>query len=99
AGPGHRDRAIRFGPGGRLFGFLAEPAAARAEGPTVILLTAGCAHHMGPHRLHTGLARDWAARGHAALRFDLGGIGESQPAGGAETNIAYPAHALDDIEA
>jgi alpha-beta hydrolase superfamily lysophospholipase len=97
AGPGHSDRAIRFGRDGRLFGFLAEPARARAEGPTVILLTAGCAPHTGPHRLHTGLARNWAARGHAVLRFDLGGIGESRPPGHAATNVAYPEHALDDI--
>ena len=47
---------------------------------------------MGPHRLYVPLARDWAARGHHVLRYDLGGIGDSAPPPGAADNIAYPAH-------
>jgi hypothetical protein len=42
------------------------------------------------------LAREWAVRGHVVLRFDLGGIGDSAPPPGAEENVVYPGHMLDD---
>jgi alpha-beta hydrolase superfamily lysophospholipase len=99
AGANQRERAIRFGHGERLFGFLAEPAAPRPDGLTVVLLSTGCVHHIGPHRMFPALAREWASRGHAVLRFDLGGIGDSRPPDGAESGVAYPEHALDDIRA
>ena len=70
---------------------------ARREGaPSIVLLNTGFEYHVGPHRLYVPLARDWAARGHLVLRFDLGGIGDSAPPPGAPDNVAYPGHMLDD---
>jgi pimeloyl-ACP methyl ester carboxylesterase len=91
----HGERAVRFGPGGRLFGILA----CRHESsttPAVILFNTGAGHHVGPHRLYVPLARELAERGHLVLRFDLGGIGDSAAPPGARENTVYPAHMLDD---
>jgi alpha-beta hydrolase superfamily lysophospholipase len=96
-GAGHRERAVRFGPGDRLFGILTEPAGAAGSAPGLILLNTGCEYHVGPNRLYVPMAREWATRGHAVLRYDLGGIGDSAPPPGAEENEVYPAHALDDV--
>jgi alpha/beta superfamily hydrolase len=91
------ERTVRFGPGGRLFGVLASPASPNdEEAPsTVILLNTGVEPHIGPNRLYVPLSRALADRGHVVLRFDLGGIGDSVSPG-AEENVAYPAHMLDD---
>ena len=91
----HGERAVRFGPGGRLFGMLA-CGAESSSAPAVILFNTGAGHHVGPHRLYVPLAREWARRGHLVLRFDLGGIGDSAPPPGAGANTVYPAHMLDD---
>jgi alpha-beta hydrolase superfamily lysophospholipase len=92
----YHDEAVRFGPRGRLFGMLASPTAA-SNRPALLLLNTGGGHHVGPHRLYVPLARDLAARGHLVLRFDLGGIGDSDPPEDTRAaNGAYPAHMLDD---
>jgi hypothetical protein len=75
-----RERAIRFGKTSPLVGILTEPAAgARAAGPAVVLLNSGILHHIGACRLHVGIARRLAAQGITVLRFDHGGIGDSEP--------------------
>ncbi len=92
---GCRERSVRFGRGQGLFGVVTsrdDPGTA----PAVILLNTGGGHHVGPHRLYVPLARQWAARGHFVLRFDLRGIGDSAHAAGSEANIAYPEKMLDD---
>jgi alpha-beta hydrolase superfamily lysophospholipase len=91
-----QERAVRFGPGDRLFGIFACPADRSSAKPTIILLSTGAGHHVGPHRLAVPLAREWAARGHHVLRFDLGGIGDSAPPAAAEGNVVYPDHMIDD---
>lgn len=75
------DRAYAFGPGRGLIGVLTTPdsAPARGDSPTVILLNAGLVHHVGPHRLYVELARQLAALGFSVFRFDLSGIGDSEP--------------------
>jgi alpha/beta superfamily hydrolase len=92
----YRERPVRFGPGDRLFGILAWPADETRLAPAIVLLNTAVEHHVGPNRLYVPLAREWAARGHFVLRFDLGGIGDSKAAYGAEENVAYPAQMLDD---
>ena len=87
---------MRFGPGDRLFGIFAYPADRSSSKPTIILLNTGAGHHVGPHRLSVPLAREWAARGHHVLRFDLGGIGDSLPPAAADGNVVYPDHMIDD---
>jgi alpha-beta hydrolase superfamily lysophospholipase len=88
---------VRFGPDNRLFGILSMPAQDRSRRPAVILFNTGAGHHVGPHRLYVPLAREWAANGHVVLRFDLGGIGDSQsPPGDTAGDAAYPTHMLED---
>ena len=91
-----RARTVRFGPGDRLFGVLDLPADDTGRAPAIILFNTGTEYHIGPHRLYVRLAREWAARGHLVLRFDLGGIGDSEPPPDAEGNVAYPGQMLDD---
>lgn len=69
--------ALRFGQSAALVGVLTEPEVAAAGAPAALLLNAGALHHIGPNRLHVDLARDLAAMGVPALRFDFSGIGDS----------------------
>lgn len=78
------DLALRFGADGELVGIVSLPDRHALRPPTgggalpaVVLLNAGVLHRVGPHRLHVVLGRALAARGLAALRLDLGGIGDS----------------------
>lgn len=59
------------------FGVLAGPPPEQGSGVCVLLLNAGFIHRSGPFRLHTRLARRLAASGHASLRFDAPGVGDS----------------------
>jgi alpha-beta hydrolase superfamily lysophospholipase len=92
----YREPTVRFGPGDRLFGVLTEPADGSRDLPAIILLNTGVEYLVGPHRLYVPLARQWAARGHLVLRYDLGGLGDSAPPAGAALNVAYPEHMLED---
>jgi len=86
---------VHFGHGDGLFGVVTsrdEPSTA----PAVILLNTAGGHHVGPHRLYVSLAREWAARGHYVLRFDLHGIGDSTPTDDPGTDTVYPEQMLDD---
>ncbi len=92
---GCRERPVHFGHGDGLFGVVTsrdEPSTA----PAVILLNTGGGHHVGPHRLYVPLAREWAARGHYVLRFDLHGIGDSTSTDDPGTHTVYPEQMLDD---
>lgn len=52
-------------------------AARRPNGTAVVLLPSGFKHRVGSHRFNLLLARRLAALGHAVLRYDPAGIGES----------------------
>jgi len=92
---GCRERSVHFGRGHGLFGVVTSRDETSAA-PAVILLNTGGGHHVGPHRLYVPLARQWAARGHFVLRFDLRGIGDSAPSERSGNNTAYPEQMLDD---
>jgi dienelactone hydrolase len=74
-----KERAVTFGPDSCLVGILSEPDKVSAELPAILLFNVGLNHHVGPHRLNVELARSLAERGYVALRFDLGGLGDSEP--------------------
>ncbi len=82
-----------------LFGVLTEPdgVAAQPGRPAVLMLNSGAVHHIGPNRLWTRLARQWAARGVTVLRMDLSGVGDSASRPGAPDNVVYSAHAMQDV--
>jgi dienelactone hydrolase len=92
---------VDTGAGSTLFGVLAEPdsPAGPRRRPAVLMLNSGSVHHIGPNRLWVRLARQWAARGITVLRVDLSGIGDSAARPGAEDNVVYSAHAMEDVSA
>lgn len=75
------EKAVALGPRKSVVGIVTEPAAvdAAAPHPTVVLLNAGLVHRVGPCRMNVLLARELAQAGFPCLRFDLSGIGDSEP--------------------
>lgn len=91
-----RERTLLLGEHRGMVGVLTEPPAeaAAADRPLVVLLNAGLLPRIGPYRLWVRLARRLAAEGFAVLRFDLSGIGDSEPRRDA---LGFEEAALDDI--
>lgn len=75
------ERTQFVGSGQRMVGVITEPAEALgpAQRPLMVILNSGIIHRVGPNRLGVLLARELAACGHRVLRFDLSGIGDSEP--------------------
>jgi pimeloyl-ACP methyl ester carboxylesterase len=81
---GVSEQAAVFGPRKSLVGIVAHDASrAAADLPAVVILNAGIIHRIGPNRMFVNLARTLASRGHVVVRFDLSGIGDSEPRGDA----------------
>ena len=75
-----KEQVVLLGPSRRMVGIVTEPAQGdRTDRPAAILLSAGLIHRVGPNRLYVKLARRLAAQGTPVLRFDLSGVGDSQP--------------------
>lgn len=93
------ERAIRFGAHNALVGVLTEPSEPDAERPTIVFLNSGILHHVGASRLYVRLARRLADLGFRSLRFDLAGVGDSEPRrdalGPMESALRDGAEALD----
>jgi hypothetical protein len=79
-----KETALTFGEQGHLAGILCEPDPKRARtgAPPVLLWNVGIQHRVGPYRIWVDLARRLAEGGFASLRFDLGGMGESEASRG-----------------
>ncbi|HEX7603466.1 MAG TPA: alpha/beta fold hydrolase [Polyangiaceae bacterium] len=89
------ERAITFGPMGGLVGVLSEPErSTRRDVPAVLLWNVGINHHVGPSRIWVDLARRLVRAGFVVLRFDLSGLGDSEPRQG---GISEGERALEDI--
>lgn len=74
-----RDVAVRFACQGEdLFGILSLPERPQRRG--VLVVVGGPQYRAGSHRQFTLLARGLAAQGHATLRFDYRGMGDSSGA-------------------
>jgi len=91
-----REEVLLIGSAGNLVSIVTHPAAPRGGAPAVVFLNAGVIHRVGPHRLHVTLARDLAAKGYAAVRVDLSGIGDSRPLSG---DLAFRERAVADTRA
>jgi hypothetical protein len=75
-----KERAHLFGSHGGLVGVTTEPDGGALPGaPAVLLFNVGLNHRVGPGRLNVDLARSLAALGVASLRFDVSGLGDSEP--------------------
>ena len=64
----------------RLFGILHLPAkgAPAAGGTGLVFINAGLRYRIGPYRQYVKYARRFCRAGHAVLRFDSSGIGDSE---------------------
>ncbi|HMA91229.1 MAG TPA: alpha/beta fold hydrolase [Polyangiaceae bacterium] len=70
----------------RLTGVLTESATS-SDRPCVLILNAGLIYRAGPGRLSVEFARRAARTGFASFRFDLSGIGDSDPRAESVTSI------------
>ena len=74
--------AVQFGRSASLMGILSRPPSELPiRRPAVVILNTGIAHRVGHHRMYVTMARELAALGHLAFRFDLSGIGDSASRG------------------
>ncbi|WP_206173311.1 alpha/beta hydrolase family protein [Variovorax sp. RKNM96] len=86
----------RFGAGDALVGMVTAPAGQAPATVACLMFNMGANHRVGPRRINVKLAHALAARGVSSLRFDLGGIGDSDaPAIAAD----LPSRALRDLQA
>ena len=69
--------------------------AAATDRPAVVILNSGIIHRVGANRMHVALARTLADKWYTVLRFDLSGIGDSEPRRDA---LAPHDAAMSDIE-
>jgi alpha-beta hydrolase superfamily lysophospholipase len=68
---------VRFGPADALMGMLTAPVRQAPAGVACLMFNMGANHRVGPRRINVKLAHMLAARGVSSLRFDLGGVGDS----------------------
>jgi alpha-beta hydrolase superfamily lysophospholipase len=71
------ETSCQFGDHRQLVGVVSEPATCERR-IGFVLVNAGVVPKVGPFRLYVQLARRLAGAGIVTLRFDLGGIGDSQ---------------------
>ena len=73
-----RERPVRLDlPSGPAEAIITAPGDGPDAGLCVVFLNAAVDRRVGPNRLWVTLARRWAARGVAAVRVDVSGIGEA----------------------
>lgn len=91
-----RENVYAVGPGKSLVAAVTEPArgAEKNAAPVIVILNTGIIHRVGHQRKFVILARELAARGYLVVRFDFGGIGDSERRG---DNLPALEGCLDDI--
>ena len=92
------EKTIPFGSDSGLIGTVSVPSTPPKAGSRVgvLLFNAGIVHRVGPHRINVYIARELAARGIPAIRFDLAGHGDSARLTGAHS---FEAQAVIDVRA
>lgn len=100
-----KEVALLLGPRKSMVG-VATPAigvSPDVEPLTAVILNSGILHRVGANRMSVTLARALAARGIGAVRFDLSGIGDSEPRTDGlaplPASLADIKEALDSLEA
>ncbi len=83
---------VRFGVGHSLVGMVTTPAGQAPAAAACLMFNMGANHRIGPRRINVKLA----ARGVGSLRFDLGGIGDSDAP---LTAADLPSRAVHDLQA
>lgn len=76
-----KEIALLLGPRRSMVGVATPAIGAPADAVplTAVILNSGIVHRVGPNRMSVTLARALAANGIGAVRFDLSGIGDSEP--------------------
>lgn len=69
---------VRFGASNSLVGTVTVPAQQVPATAACLMFNMGANHRIGPRRINVKLAHVLAARGVSSLRFDLGGVGDSE---------------------
>lgn len=77
-----REQIFQYGSARELCGILSLPDEPLPDATTVLIPNTGVDHRVGPNRMHVELARGLSAAGHAVLRLDLAGLGDSDLAAG-----------------
>lgn len=93
-----RESPVFVDPEHRLFGILTEPLQFTSP-PRValVLVSSGAVPTDGPNRVYASIARRLATAGIAVLRFDVAGIGDSDPHAGEPANVVYSKNAPSDV--
>lgn len=93
-----RESVYSVGPGKSLVAAVTEPmlGAEKNAAPVIVILNTGIIHRVGHQRKFVILARELAARGYPVVRFDFGGIGDSERR---DDNLPPLEGSLDDIRA
>lgn len=88
AGPGYRERMVRFGPGNNLYGVFCIPDAGPGK-RSVLILTTAYDRGTGWGRSGVDTARKLAAEGVASFRFDSANVGDSVPRADTPQQVLY----------
>jgi pimeloyl-ACP methyl ester carboxylesterase len=72
------EQALLLGIRQSLVGILTRPTPAQTAKPAIVILNTGIVHRVGHNRMYVTMARACASAGHAVLRFDFSGIGDSE---------------------
>ncbi|HEX4731677.1 MAG TPA: alpha/beta fold hydrolase [Solirubrobacterales bacterium] len=99
AGDARETALVLSAPWGETVGVLAEPEGGGDGDLCAVFLNAGAVRMVGPSRLWTETARDWAAAGMPSFRVDLEGIGEAdgEPAGTLRVGDFYMPRYVDQV--
>jgi pimeloyl-ACP methyl ester carboxylesterase len=92
------ESTLWYGARERLFAVLSEPESG-ATGVAVVVSNTGANSRVGPNRFSVAVARRLARRGHAVLRIDLGGIGDSPAEDVSLENELFATRSIDDVRA
>ena len=87
---------VRFGAEHSLVGMVTTPAGQAPAAAACLMFNMGANHRVGPRRINVKLAHALAALGVGSLRFDLGGIGDSDAP---PTAADLPSRAVHDLQA
>jgi pimeloyl-ACP methyl ester carboxylesterase len=107
---GLREQVILLGKRKSLVGIVAQGSTGDSGGgdqdsrlPAIVILNSGIIHRVGPNRMFVRLSRQLAVAGHLVVRFDLSGIGDSEPRADGlaplDATLADIREVLDSLEA
>jgi dienelactone hydrolase len=92
------ERLTRFGPE-RLFAIETMREDVEESAGVFVLQPGSAEHRVGPGRFQVLAARELAARGHRAIRFDRRITGDSTPVIVGEPNLIFAEAWIDDVDA